>query len=154
MDFFQHGIVLDELRSMEPKDRSTRVHEGLKVLIDNNSIKRKDVDVLYLKQGLEYKNIESAYVVNGEDADDFIIVSTFELFNRLFNRKFSIGLQKQQPDQKDGYLSTWCALPDHIVDYVIIEAEHKANNNTGALDRGRNRQRQMIEWLYEKFPTR
>lgn len=89
--------------------------------------------------GLERKNAEAAYLVNGEDADDFIMVSSRGLLTQILRsvlpteRGFNIGLQKPSKrddngkeknlDETDGYLSVYAA--QNGIRYIIVEAEHE-----------------------------
>ncbi len=110
----------------------------------------------FLKEGdPEYDNNEALYAVHNESVNDFFMVSTNALFDKLFsnkpgNNRFNIAIQKQHPDEDEGFLSARCANMPVPVNYIIIEAMHRLNNDG---DDHAFRQRQMIDRLIELFPA-
>jgi len=110
----------------------------------------------FLKEGdPEYDNNEALYAVRTESQNDFFMVSTNALFDKLFtnkpgNNRFNIAIQRQHPDEEEGFLSARCANMPVPVNYIIIEAMHRLNNEG---DDHAFRQRQMIDRLIELFPA-
>lgn len=114
----------------------------------------RDRAIDYLPDGLEYEYSESGYLVNGEDIDDFLMVSNKALFKKLFNEKddainFSIGIQKRSPPEKHGYLSAYCGR--NSINYIVVEAE--SNFVAQANERAEQRQKDMLRRIVEVFPS-
>ncbi|MBX7174048.1 MAG: hypothetical protein K1X72_23960 [Pyrinomonadaceae bacterium] len=96
-------------------------------------------------RGGDAKQTEAVYIFNEQDLDNFFIVSKRRLFDKLFqrDRTFNIAIQKQDPKPDDGALSIFCGLKK--INYINIEAQH---------DVGKDRQREMINTVFDLFPPR
>ena len=146
---------------------------GALVSVHNNKVNGSiSVKSFITRNDDEYENNEGTYVArddlkcrnqdNDTDDDteyknchDFFMVTNRYLLSKLTRiadeHTFSIGLQKQNPDESKGYLSVYCSLKN--INYIIIEAEHKFDG------KGSNhevRQQAMIDRIIKAFapPTR
>ena len=98
--------------------------------------------------GMETDDTEAAYIVNGEDSDNFFIASNPFIFSNLINWRpkeehFTVSLQKKRPISREGYLSVYSGMGN--MNYIAIEAQH----NTGNM-----RQTQMINRVLDAFDAR
>lgn len=142
-------------KMFDPKDRKSEVVVAVHNNTNNPDDKTGGISIKsFIKLGDdEYFNNEATYIVQKEDPDDFLMVSNNMLFRALISpvpgiNQFSIGIQRQNPEESKGFLSTKCGRLG--INYVIVEAEH---NFEGSGVNHNVRQRAMVDRLIDLFPV-
>jgi len=130
------------------------VHNNLKISLDN---------FYDINDNDEFPNNEGTYIAHTDlvNADkeynhDFFMVSNNSLFAKLVAARrdkddkqvFSIAVQKENPNEKKGYLSTFCSRNGH--NYILIEAKHKLGEIVEGHDQ---RQKDMIDRVFTAFAS-